>query len=115
MAMESPAKFCAMPASGIIIPGFVMSSINGIGSNSPVQKIVQQPIQKEVPADPPKQLPVVDKLQLSGMSHLLEALKSNDMRTDKIADIRAQIEAGTYETDDKLDAAADRLLDELAK
>jgi anti-sigma28 factor (negative regulator of flagellin synthesis) len=92
-----------------------MSSINGIGSNSPVQKIVQQPIQKQTPADPPKQLPTVDKLELSGMSHLLKALKSNDVRTDKIADIRAQIEAGTYETDDKLDVASDRLLDDLAK
>jgi flagellar biosynthesis anti-sigma factor FlgM len=92
-----------------------MSSINGIGPNSPVQKIVQQPIQKQVPADPPAQIPVTDKLELSGMSHLLQSLKSNDVRVDKVAQIKQQIEAGTYETDDKLDVAADRLLDDLAK
>jgi flagellar biosynthesis anti-sigma factor FlgM len=92
-----------------------MSSINGIGPNSPVQKIVQQPIQKQVPADPPAQIPVTDKLELSVMSHLLQSLKSNDVRVDKVAQIKQQIEAGTYETDDKLDVAADRLLDDLAK
>jgi negative regulator of flagellin synthesis FlgM len=49
------------------------------------------------------------------MSHLLKALKSNDVRVDKVADIKKQIEAGTYETDDKLNIAADRLLDDLLK
>ena len=92
-----------------------MSSINSVGGNSPIQKIIQQPIQKQTPAEPPKQLPTVDKLELSGMSHLLKTLKSNDVRVDKVAEIRAQIEAGTYETEDKLDAAADRLLDDLTK
>jgi len=92
-----------------------MSSINVVNSNSPVQKIVQQPISKQVPADPPKQLPTVDKLELSGVSHLLQTLKNNDVRVDKVAQIRSQIEAGTYETDDKLDVAADRLLDDLLK
>jgi anti-sigma28 factor (negative regulator of flagellin synthesis) len=32
---------------------------------------------------------------------------------DKVASIKAQIEAGTYEDDHKLDVAADRLLDDL--
>jgi anti-sigma28 factor (negative regulator of flagellin synthesis) len=92
-----------------------MSSINGLGPNSPVSKIVQQPIQKQTPVDPPAQIPTVDKLQLSGVSHLLSALKTNDVRVDKVADIRAQIENGTYETPDKLDGAADKLLDDLLK
>jgi anti-sigma28 factor (negative regulator of flagellin synthesis) len=91
-----------------------MSSINSVGANSPLQKIVQQPIQKQLPADAPKH-PSVDKLELSGVSHLLKTLKNNDVRVDKVAEIRAQIEAGTYETDDKLDIAADRLLDDLLK
>ena len=92
-----------------------MSSINSVGGNSPIQKIIQQPIQKQTPAAAPKQLPTVDKLELSGMSHLLKTLKSNDVRVDKVSEIRAQIDAGTYETDDKLDIAADRLLDDLMK
>lgn len=36
-----------------------------------------------------------------------------DMRMDRVADIRAQIEAGVYETDEKLDMAIGNLLDEI--
>lgn len=92
-----------------------MSSINGLGQSSPVNKIVQQPIQKQTPAEAPAQLPTVDKLELSGVSHLLKALKSNDVRMDKVAEIKKAIEDGSYETPDKLDIAADRLLDDLLK
>lgn len=90
-------------------------SINGINQNSPIQKIIQQPIHKQVPAEAPTPQTNIDKLELSGVSHLFKTLKSNDIRTDKVAEIRAQIEAGTYETDDKLDIAADKLLDDLFK
>ncbi len=89
--------------------------INGIGSNSPVQRIVTQPISKQLPAEPPKQLPVTDRLELSGVNHLMQALKASaDVRVDLVQNIRQQIEAGTYETPAKLDAAVTRLLKELA-
>jgi anti-sigma28 factor (negative regulator of flagellin synthesis) len=91
-------------------------NVNNVGSTSPVQKIVNNPIQKTISTDAPKQLPVADRLELSGVSHLLKALKSNsDVRTDKVADIKAQIEAGTYDDDKKLDIAVDRLLDDLLR
>lgn len=91
-----------------------MSQINSIGSNLPLQPTTS-------PATP--RLPVIatvaprlaDKLELSGISHLLTALKTNDIRTDKVATVRAQIEAGTYENDEKLDMAIDRLLDDLTR
>lgn len=35
------------------------------------------------------------------------------VRAERVDDIRAQIEAGTYETDQKLDVAVGRLLDEI--
>ena len=92
-----------------------MSSINSVGGGTPVQRVVANPIQKQVPADAPKQMPVTDKLELSGASHLLKALQKNDVRADKVADIKAQIASGTYEDDKKLDAAVDRLLDDLLK
>lgn len=92
-----------------------MSGINGVGSQSPVQKIVSNPIQKTIPTDAPKTTTSADKVELSGMSHLLKALKNNDVRTEKVADIRAQIEAGTYEDDAKMDVAVDRMLDDLLK
>ena len=71
-----------------------MNSINGIGTNTPIQKITSQPVHKQVPAGAGKPLPVTDKLELSGLSHLMKALKRNDIRVDKVSAIRAQIEAG---------------------
>jgi len=51
---------------------------------------------------------------LAGVGHLLEALKAgNDIRADKVAQIKAQIEGGTYEDFQKLAIAVDRLLDEV--
>jgi flagellar biosynthesis anti-sigma factor FlgM len=96
-----------------------MSSINGVGNasqNSPVQKLASQPIQKQIPADAPPQMRATDKVELSGVGHLMQALRANaDVRADKVAAIKAQIEAGTYEDDKKLDVAVDRLLDDLTK
>ena len=94
----------------------VMNPVNSAGANSAINKIVAKPVQKQIPTEAPKQLPAADKLELSGVSHLLRALKSNaDVRADKVAAIRAQIEAGTYEDVKKLDVAVDRLLDDLLK
>lgn len=90
-------------------------NVNNVGSNSPVQKIVNNPVQKTLPTEGAKNLPATDRLELSGASHLLAALKSRDIRTDKVAAIKAQIANGTYETDTKLDGAVDKLLDEIGK
>ena len=109
--MESPALWSEMFCQ----KGVAMSGINGVGQNSPVQKIVSNPIQKSIPADAPPQMGATDKVELSGMSHLLKALKNNDVRTEKVSAIKAQIEAGTYEDDAKMDAAVDRMLDDLLK
>ena len=92
-----------------------MSSVNNVGGSNPIQKITTPPIQKQVATDAPKQVRVTDRVELSGVSHLLATLKKNDIRVDKVADIKAQIQAGTYESDAKLDVATDRLLDELQK
>ncbi len=92
-----------------------MSAINGLGTNIPVQKVVNSPVYRSVGAEAPKQLPMTDKLELSGMGHLLQTLKANDVRMDKVAAVKSQIEAGNYEDDAKLDVAVDRLLDDLLK
>ncbi len=97
-----------------------MSSINHLGGASgpnSIHRVVANPVQKQIPADAPAQLPATasDRLELSGVSHLLKSLKNNDVRTDKVAIIKAQIEAGTYDDEKKLDAAVDRLLDDLLK
>ena len=90
-----------------------MSAINGIGSNNAVQKIAASPVRKELPAQPAKQMKLTDRVELSGVSHLLATLKANGVRADKVSSVRAAIEAGKYETSEKLDAAIDKLLNDL--
>jgi anti-sigma28 factor (negative regulator of flagellin synthesis) len=91
-----------------------MSQINNITPATPIQKITQTPIQKEIATDAPPSMRAVDKLELSGATSFLSALKSNEIRTDKVAEIRQQIQAGTYDAQGaKLDGAVDKLLDEL--
>jgi negative regulator of flagellin synthesis FlgM len=92
------------------------SNVSNTSSAASIKKVTNQPIEKQVPTDAPKQLPITDRVEISGMSGMLQSLKAgNDFRADKVADIKAQIEAGTYESDEKLDVAADRLLDDLLK
>ncbi len=96
-----------------------MSSIHNVGGNNPVQKIYTKPVAK--PAETQSSQPTqstrgADRLELSGVGHLLKTLKAGgDIRADKVADIKAQIASGTYDDDKKLDAAVDRLLDDLLK
>jgi flagellar biosynthesis anti-sigma factor FlgM len=92
-----------------------MSSINNIGGNSPISRVVSNPIQKQVSTEAPKQLPATDKLQLSGLSHMLKLAKDGDVRVDKVAQIKQAIAEGKYEDDAKLDVAVDRLLGDLLK
>jgi anti-sigma28 factor (negative regulator of flagellin synthesis) len=92
-----------------------MNPINHVGGNSPVQKVTSTPIQKQTPAAGAEKPSLRDRVELSGAGHLLGALKANDIRADKVASIKAQIEAGTYEDDHKIDVAVDRLLDDLSK
>ena len=91
-----------------------MNPINSIGS-SPIQKIAAQPVQKQLPAQAAKQVKLTDRVELSKVNHLLATLKANDVRADKVASIKAQITAGTYETEAKLDAAIDRMMDDLSR
>lgn len=92
-----------------------MSSINQVGGNSPIARIVANPVHKSVSTDAPKQLPATDKLQLSGLSSMLKLAKESDVRVDKVQQIKDAIASGQYEDDAKLDVAVDRLLDDLLK
>ena len=90
-------------------------SIQGIGSNSPIQKITSQPIQKSIPTDSSQPARGTDKVELTSVSQHLATLQAGgDIRADKVADIKSQIAAGKYsDTDSKLDVAADRMLDDV--
>lgn len=56
----------------------------------------------------------VDQLDISPEAEMLSQVHNlPEIRQDRVADIRAQIKAGTYDTDAKLDMALSRLLDEI--
>ena len=56
----------------------------------------------------------VDQLDISPEADFVNQVHDlPDIRADKVAAIKAQIAAGTYETDAKLDIALSRLLDEI--
>ena len=99
-----------------------MSSVNNVGNNSPVYSVNRpgtRPLTQ--PAAPASSAPTrgADTVELSGnaqVGSMLQTLKAGgDVRVDKVADIKARIAAGTYEDDAKLDAATDRLLEDLMK
>ncbi|MEZ6086449.1 MAG: flagellar biosynthesis anti-sigma factor FlgM [Pirellulaceae bacterium] len=54
-----------------------------------------------------------ESLSVTQPSNIQEASVVEGIRFDKVADIRRQIAEGTYDTDDKMNAALDRLLDEV--
>lgn len=99
-----------------------MSSVNNIGNNSPVYTVnraTARPTQAPTAATTATPNRGADTVELSGnssVSHAMKTLKAGgDFRADKVAAIKAQIASGTYETDEKLDTATDRLLDEMFK
>ena len=65
------------------------------------------------PAEQAGHTRAADRLELSGASHLLQLAKTADVRTEKVAQLKSQIEAGTYDLDAKADVVADRLAEDL--
>ncbi len=56
-----------------------------------------------------------DVVDISETGRLLEmAAQLPDIRSDRVAQLRAQIAQGSYDTAEKLDMAVERLLDEIA-
>lgn len=55
-----------------------------------------------------------DEVSISESAQLIDQVHNlPDIRQDRVDAIRAQLAAGTYETDGKLNTAAERLLDEI--
>lgn len=58
--------------------------------------------------------PIQDELQLSDAGRLADKVHDlPEIRQDRVNEIKAQIADGTYETEEKLDIALGRLLDEI--
>ena len=90
-----------------------MSNINGVGQTGPLNHVYTKPTPKPVGEAQQTTRPS-DRVEIGDVkAAMLSKLKANDVRADKVQDIRAQIEAGTYETDEKLNGAIDKLMDDL--
>ncbi|MCA9185728.1 MAG: flagellar biosynthesis anti-sigma factor FlgM [Pirellulaceae bacterium] len=60
-------------------------------------------------------LQAADQLDISAEAEMVSRVsEAASARADRIAEIRRQIEAGTYETEAKLEVAVGRLFDEIA-
>jgi negative regulator of flagellin synthesis FlgM len=93
--------------------------IHGIHGPQPVNG--PQGVQPSNPTTAADQVQAPDQLEISQeaemasqAAELVEYVHQlPDIRTDRVDEIRAAIEAGTYETEERLDIAVDRLLDEI--
>ena len=56
----------------------------------------------------------VDSLKISAEAQMLSTSGATEIRADRVADLRAQIASGEYETPEKLEAAVSRMFDEFA-
>jgi negative regulator of flagellin synthesis FlgM len=66
------------------------------------------------PTARPEATQIADEVDISDAARLVEqAQQLPDIREDRVEAVRQQIAAGTYETSDKLNAAVERLLDEI--
>ena len=66
------------------------------------------------PAEPDYSAPIQDELEISDAARLVEKVGDvPEVRQARVDEIRAQIAAGTYETEEKLEIAVGRLLDEI--
>jgi len=89
--------------------------INGPTAVHPAQSIRGPHNAPQAPAvDSRNQFDTVDELDISHEADFASQVKDiPDIRADRVAQIKAQIADGTYMTDDKLDMALERLLDEI--
>ena len=71
--------------------------------------------QASQPATSSSNVTETDQLDISHEADMVSRVREiPDVRADRVAEIRAAIAEGTYETDEKLDIAVGRLLDEIS-
>ncbi|MFO0827531.1 MAG: flagellar biosynthesis anti-sigma factor FlgM [Phycisphaerales bacterium] len=95
-----------------------IGSTSGYGGVGPLSRPTTEPTSRGSGAerlDAPQRDGHRDRVELSEHARWLEALRTMPpIRAEKVAQVKAAIANGTYETDDKLNLAIDRLLDDVA-
>jgi negative regulator of flagellin synthesis FlgM len=87
--------------------------VQGIGSLHgafPVKPVSEAAAAK--PAESTVPLAPQDEVEISSAARLMQDLEvDTDLRSERLAQIKAAIDDGTYETEDKLKIAVERLLE----
>lgn len=92
-----------------------MSDIAPIAISTP-SRMAQASVAAYRKSAPEPSVPVVrtdDAVEVSPLATYLSKLKQNPIREDLVSRVKAEIEAGTYDTPDKLDKALDELVQDL--
>ena len=89
-----------------------ISPINTSGISRIGREAESSPRLSERLADAPSRRGA-DRVEFSDQARLLDLLGGDSQRVDIITQIREQIAGGTYETDEKLDVAAENLFNDL--
>ena len=114
--MPASRRELARAAFVRLVPGEKQTmEINGIGYLHGAQPI-HGPHRASAPQPTPQSdaWMGVDELDISHEADVVSRVREMpDIRADRVAEIRAEIASGVYETDDKLDIAVGRLLDEI--
>ena len=83
----------------------------GVQGPQPVQP--NRPVQKAAEAPSADQTAKVDRAEISDQARFLDQIsRLPDIRADKVEAARRAIAEGVYDSEDKLRAAVERLLDE---
>lgn len=83
----------------------------GVQGSQPLQP--NRPAGKAAEAQAPQRTARTDQVEISDQARFLEKLsRMPDVRTEKVEAARRAIAEGAYESDEKLRAAVERLLDE---
>jgi hypothetical protein len=88
-----------------------INTVSGVGSRE-VSARVGLNTEKAITAKPPTGLPVEDTVELSPMGIALSrADVQSRLRIIRISEIRAEIQAGTFMTPERVDGTVERLLE----
>ncbi|MCI0652642.1 MAG: flagellar biosynthesis anti-sigma factor FlgM [Planctomycetes bacterium] len=89
----------------------VINQTSGVGAAQPVQPLRPQAVQPRASTSTAE---LSDKAEISLQAKLLQKLRAlPDARSEKIEAVRKQIEDGTYESEEKIKAAVERILQDL--
>ena len=95
-----------------------INGINGAQSVNPTSQVESAKATQATSITPPTdQVDISAEAELNSQTiEMIDQLQIQDLpeiRTDRVAQIREALESGTYETEEKLNVAIDRLLDEI--